>query len=160
MSELRCRDYSRDDREPVVALSLRAWEPVFDSFLEVLGPRLFERFYPDWPTQQATAVGDALESNETWVCEVDGELAGFVNVTFDADELAGEIYMIAVDPTHQRRGVSAALTELAVAEMRKRGMTLATVSTGGDPGHAPARAAYEKAGFIPFPQVLYAKRLD
>ena len=31
--------------------------------------------------------------------------------------------------------------------MRSRGMDIAVVETGGDPGHAPARAAYEKAGF-------------
>ena len=28
-----------------------------------------------------------------------------------------------------------------------------------DPGHAPARAAYEKAGFRPFPQVRYYRML-
>ena len=37
-----------------------------------------------------------------------------------------------------------------------RGMGLAT---GGDPGHAPARRTYERAGFTGCPQVWYAKRL-
>jgi hypothetical protein len=31
--------------------------------------------------------------------------------------------------------------------MKEAGMQVATVSTGGDPSHAPARRAYEKAGF-------------
>jgi hypothetical protein len=31
--------------------------------------------------------------------------------------------------------------------MRDEGMRLATVSTGGDASHAPARRAYEKLGF-------------
>jgi hypothetical protein len=39
-------------------------------------------------------------------------------------------------------------------------MTLAVVATGGDPGHAPARATYERAGFTGCPQVWYARRLD
>ena len=43
--------------------------------------------------------------------------------------------------------------------MRRRGITLATVATGGDPGHAPARRTYEKAGFTSFPQVLYSRIL-
>lgn len=30
-------------------------------------------------------------------------------------------------------------------------MDLAIVATGGDPGHAPAGATYEKAGFTPAP---------
>jgi hypothetical protein len=31
--------------------------------------------------------------------------------------------------------------------MKEFGMALATVGTGADPSHAPARRAYEKAGF-------------
>jgi ribosomal protein S18 acetylase RimI-like enzyme len=70
------------------------------------------------------------------------------------------IYLIAVDPGVQGRGVASTLTQHALAQMRERGMDLATVSTGGDPGHAAARATYEKAGFVAFPQVWYAKLLD
>jgi hypothetical protein len=43
--------------------------------------------------------------------------------------------------------------------MRAAGLTLAGIGTGGDPGHAPARAAYEKAGFTPLPLVHYYKAL-
>ena len=39
------------------------------------------------------------------------------------------------------------------------GMKLAGVSTGGDPGHAPARRAYEKAGYTAFPNVWYYQPL-
>ena len=77
---------------------------------------------------------------------------------FNADRSA-EIYMIAVDPAVQRRGVASLLTEHALDEMRTRGMDLAIVATGGDPGHAPARATYEKAGFTPCPQVWYSRLL-
>jgi hypothetical protein len=44
--------------------------------------------------------------------------------------------------------------------MQARGLTLAIVATGGDPGHAAARATYEKAGFTGCPQVWYAKQLN
>jgi GNAT superfamily N-acetyltransferase len=60
--------------------------------------------------------------------------------------------MIAVDPSFQRRGVAAALTNWALDAMRVVGATLATVGTGGDPGHAPARHTYESAGFTPWPR--------
>ena len=33
------------------------------------------------------------------------------------------------------------------------GLPLAEIGTGGDPGHAPARHVYEKAGFTPVPLV-------
>ena len=44
-------------------------------------------------------------------------------------------------------------------QLRASGMKLAGVSTGGDPGHAPARRAYEKAGYTPFPNVWYYQPL-
>ena len=91
------------------------------------------------------------------MAEADGRVVGFVNVIFDEPGRSGEIYMIAVDPQIQRRGVGSLLTEKALDEMRARGIDLAIVATGGDPGHAPARATYDRAGFTPIPQVWYSK---
>ena len=54
--------------------------------------------------------------------------------------------MIAVDPASQRRGIGSALTDPALAEMRARGVTLAVVATGGDPGQPrPGRPTNERA---------------
>jgi hypothetical protein len=44
--------------------------------------------------------------------------------------------------------------------MRTSGMDIAAVGTGGDPGHAPARAVYEAEGFTALPGVRYLKLLD
>ena len=50
--------------------------------------------------------------------------------------------------------------ELVLERMREQGMLLATVGTGGDPSHAPARRAYEKVGFGPaLPSVWLYRRL-
>jgi hypothetical protein len=38
-------------------------------------------------------------------------------------------------------------------------MRVAMVSTGGDPGHAPARRVYEKAAFTLQPSAQYFKAL-
>ena len=147
------------DHEPIVDLSLKAWSPVFGSFRTVWGQSLSERFFPDWKKSQAADVAAALETNPTWVAVTGNTVAGFVNVRFDDETLAGEIYMIAVDPDHQRHGLATVLTQRALTEMRAHGMTVATVSTGGDPGHAPARAVYERNGFVAFPQVFYSMLL-
>ena len=153
------RPFIPADTDRVVELSLAAWEPVFASFRDVIGADLYERVHPDWRVAQAESVRDALRSNDTWVSTTDGAISGFVNVTFDPGERSGEIYMIAVDPAYQQRGIASLLTEHALDEMRARGLDLAIVATGGDPGHAPARATYEKAGFTGCPQVWYAKQL-
>ena len=147
------------DNDPIIDLSLRAWRPVFESYKTVWGRPLYDRFYPDWTATQASDVANAINAHPTWVATVDETIVGFVNVTFNDQTLTGEIYMIAVDPGHQRRGLGSRLTRHALSEMRLRGMTLAIVSTGGDPGHGPARATYERSGFAPFPQMLYSMLL-
>ena len=147
------------DTERIVEISLRAWAPVFASFETILGGDLYRRVHPDWTTSQAASVREAVDRNETWVAVVNGAVGGFVNVIFDEAESSGEIYMIAVDPDSQSHGIATALTDLALVEMRARGLTLAIVATGGDPGHAPARATYEKAGFTACPQVWYSRLL-
>jgi ribosomal protein S18 acetylase RimI-like enzyme len=153
------RPFTRADADRIVELSLAAWPPVFSSFRDVLGEDLYDRVHPDWRSAQAASVRDALERNDTWVSTTDGDITGFVNVVFDQRERSGEIYMIAVDPAHQRLGIASLLTDHALDEMRARQLDLAIVATGGDPGHAPARRTYERAGFTGCPQVWYAKLL-
>ncbi len=153
------RPFAPTDTDRVVELSLAAWEPVFASFRVMLGEALYRRVHPDWLTDQANSVRAALEKHQTWVSAELNVVNGFVNVAFNQTERSGEIHMIAVDPAAQRRGIATKLTERALAEMRRRGIDLAIVATGGDPGHAPARATYEKAGFVGSPQVWYAKLL-
>ena len=94
-----------------------------------------------------------------WIALDSGKVVGFVAVTLYPEAQMGEIYMLAVDPELQQQGIGSALTEYALDWIRKAGMTIAMVETGGDPGHAPARKTYEKVGFSPFPIVRYFKRL-
>jgi hypothetical protein len=50
--------------------------------------------------------------------------------------------------------------EFAIAQMKEAGMRVATVGTGGDPSHAPARRAYEKVGFaVQIPSVWLCRKL-
>jgi ribosomal protein S18 acetylase RimI-like enzyme len=94
-----------------------------------------------------------------WVAVEGEQTAGFVAVRLLAADRIGEIYMIAVDPDFQRRGIATALTQHALDWFRTAGMTVAMVETGGDPGHAPARRAYESAGFRALPTVKYFRKL-
>ena len=150
------------DTAAVVEFSLRAWAPVFESFRTVLGERVYQALYPDWATSQARAV-EAVCQDDTaavWVAEQHGRPVGYIAVRIHADDRTGEIEMLAVDPLVQRQGIGTALTSFAVQRLRDAGMRLAVVGTGGDPGHAPARRVYEKAGFVGLPLVRYYARLD
>jgi GNAT superfamily N-acetyltransferase len=82
-----------------------------------------------------------------------------IAVALRRDDDMSEISMMAVDPDHQGRGVGTALTEFAVGWIREAGLSVAMVETGGDPGHAPARRTYEKAGLRMLSIARYFKKL-
>ncbi len=71
----------------------------------------------------------------------------------------GTITMLAVDAGHRRRQAGTALCAHAFREMRAVGAEVVTISTGGDPFHAPARALYESLGCIALPVTVYFRRL-
>lgn len=158
------RPFEESDLDTVVELSLRAWEPVFESMRAVLGDPIFARLHdPDWRTVQADAVRSSCtsEAQEVLVAVVDGRPVGFATVMLNAfHERMGVVDMIAVDPEYQRRGLATRLMDHAIEHMRARGMDVAAVGTGGDPGHAPARALYEARGFTALPGVRYLKLLE
>ena len=158
------RPFYETDMEPIVQLSLLAWEPVFLSFEQVLGRSIFALLYPDWQAGQRAGVEGVcknMEKYSTWVAEVDGEVAGFIAYKTDSDEAdkTGEVELLAVHPDYQNHGIGTALNEFVLNRMRESGIKLAVVGTGGDPGHAPARRCYEKAGYTGLPLVRYYKAL-
>ena len=157
------RPLQERDIAGVVEFSLRAWQPVFESFKTVMGPEIFRRVYRDWPADQARAVEETCRAHRgrSWVAEAGGHPVGFVVlVLHDRDGLrSGELEMVAVDPGYQNQGIGSRLVAHAVAETVRLGLPLAEIGTGGDPGHAAARHVYEKAGFTALPQVRYYKAL-
>lgn len=153
-----------DDIDAVVEFSLRAWQPVFESFRQVMGAEIYRRVYPDWKTIQAEVVESSCraEGNRVWVAEVDGRPVGYTVVVvhpINRETQSGQIDMLAVDPDYQQRGIGHALVDFAVDRITELGIPLAEIGTGGDPGHAPARRLYERAGFTPVPLVRYFKAL-
>jgi GNAT superfamily N-acetyltransferase len=155
------RPLAPGDTARVVALSLRAWVPVFRSFEAVLGSRIYQQVYPDWKASQAKAVEATCNDPQArvWVAEVQNSPVGFVVIVFHDEPRSGEIFMLAVDPELEGQGIGGGLFELALDQILRAGFSLATVSTGGDPGHAAARQVYERAGFVGLPQVWYCKAL-
>ena len=157
--EIEPYDDSRLDA--IVRLSLRAWEPVFESIENAMDPDVYREQHPDWRVTQRNAVESACadEDVHVWVASEGFQTVGFVALKLHTEERMGEIYMIAVDPDFQRRGTATALTNHALAWLKQAGMTTVMVETGGDPGHAPARRTYESAGFRLLPIARYFKKL-
>ena len=154
--------YDGSKLDAIVRLSLRAWEPVFNSLRDAMGPAVFGAFYrDDWRAAQRRAVESVCSEKDihVWVASEHSRTAGFVALKSHPEDRMGEIYMIAVDPDFQRRGIATSLTAFSAEWFRNAGMSIMMVETGGDPGHAPARRAYESAGFRLFPVARYFKSL-
>lgn len=125
-------------------------------------PAAFRAFYPDgWEASQRAAVEAICRDPDTpvWVAIVDEAVSGFVGIKTHEESSMGEIYIIAVDPAQQRRGVASTLIAFAFDWMREEGLEIAMVETGHDEGHAPARQAYEKVGFALWPVARYFRAL-
>jgi ribosomal protein S18 acetylase RimI-like enzyme len=158
---VQLRPFRADDLDVITELGLRSWEPAYDAWRTILGKRIYELAYPDWSITQAAQIRETITAHEeqTIVAELNGHVVGFaVVVIHDPRTLTpktGELEMIAVDPDVQRHGVGRSLVDAALHIMRDSRCALARVSTGGDPGHAPARALYETVGFAPLPITTY-----
>ncbi|WP_049566503.1 GNAT family N-acetyltransferase [Nocardiopsis sp. SBT366] len=158
--QISIRPYDPGDRETVVDIALRAWEPAHRALERTLGTRLHRQVVGDWRRAHARDVREDLDSEEAlaWVA-VNDHVSGFVTVRFDREGGTGLVHLLGVDPDQQGRGTGTALTEFAVDRIREEGMAVAVIRTGGDEAHAPARAVYEKAGFVASPVVHYYRSL-
>jgi ribosomal protein S18 acetylase RimI-like enzyme len=160
--DLRIRRVRESDVEDLVQLSLLAWIPVFESFQRILGPGIYPLIWPNWRAGQRAAVETVCRDADkitVLVAELDGKAVGFLAYELNAKDKVGEVQLLAVHPDFQNRGIGTELNIAALNEMRARGMKMAKVETGGEPSHAPARRAYEKAGYTGLPLVRYFKDL-
>lgn len=151
-----------EDIERVCEIAVAAWEPIFAGFRELLGEELFGLAHPDWRAEKASQVRWVCR-NEPWhvvVTEVDGEVVGFLSYRFDEQRSMGEIGNNAVHPDFQGRGIGTAQCRHALQAFRRQGLRCASVWTGLDDSHAPARAMYQQVGFDrALPGVQYWQRL-
>lgn len=146
------RPFGPSDLDDLQRIRASAFAPVFQSFRDIVGPAIAKFAFSSADEEQAALLADLCKSEspqEVFVAVVDRRIVGFVSISVDHKQLIGEIGLNAVHPDFSGRGIGTQLCEFALSEMKSAGMKVATVGTGGDPSHAPARRAYEKAGFGP-----------
>jgi hypothetical protein len=126
---MRIEPYDVAHLDALIGLTLRAWEPVFASIEQVLNADVYQAFYP----QQWQV------SQQKSVVDVCAAADTHVWVAFESDAVVG--FVVVKLHGDDRMG------------------EIEMVETGGDPGHGPARRAYEKAGFGLWPVARYFKKL-
>lgn len=150
MNELRMRQAREPDLPALEEIRAAAFAPIFASFRALLGDSLYEVVQAREDEAQSELLASLLSADSTWrlyVAEVGGQAVGFLSYQLHLESRIGEIGLNAVHPGQAGQGLGAAMYEFALSQMKAAGMHAATVSTGDDDSHAPARRAYEKAGF-------------
>lgn len=148
--DLVIRPYAKTDYHRVLEICIAAFEPIHRGFEQALGHRIFARQYGDWREQYAktlSRISTRDRKTKVYVAEVEDEVAGFVFTLVDAERKSGEIGLNAVDPQRHGQGIATAMYRFALEDLKRRGAEVASVGTGNDAAHAPARRAYEAAGF-------------
>lgn len=150
-------------REQLLAFSLRAWEPVFPLLERSVPVFAYESFYPDgWRQRQSDDLATILdnEPENVDVALIDHVPAGWACTRLHPEGDMAEVYVLAVDPGHQGKGLGSALLQHSIGRARSSGMRMVMVETGDDPGHAPARRLYETAGFERWPVARYFRDIS
>jgi ribosomal protein S18 acetylase RimI-like enzyme len=152
-----------DDLSLLDEVRQAAFAPVFASFRSMLGEDIYELAQAREDEAQGELLISLLAPESGWkvyAAERGGMVVGFVAIRLNHDTHVGEIGLNAVHPDHAGKGVGTTMYDFAIARMKEPGMQVATVATGGDPSHAPARRAYEKAGFtVHIPSVWLCRKL-
>lgn len=82
---------------------------------------------------------EQIEDGAVIVAEREDRITGFAVVLIDDD--AAELDGLFVEPQHWRKGIGAALVDVAVHEARRQGLAMTVVA------NPSAREFYEKCGF-------------
>ncbi len=155
---------TRADLEVLETIRLKAFEPVFASFRKILGDVIYETAQLAEDLAQGAILKSYFEESsawQTWKVTFQSQVIGFIAIRCDRPSLVGEIGLNAIDPDYSGKGLGTETYRFAVAQMKAEGMKVATVATGGDPAHLPARKAYRNAGFtVEIPSVWMCQELE
>ena len=157
------RPFEPHDLSTLHAIREAAFKPVFQSFRAIVGDEIASCAFAAAEREQADLLDRVCEEwspHDVFVAEWDSDVVAFCAISLDRQSKVGEIELNAVHPDFQGKGIGTLMYEFALDRMRAAGMNVATVGTGGDPSHAPARRALEKAGFGPaIPGVYFYRSL-
>ena len=155
------RRFEPGDLSQLQEIRAAAFRPIFRSFRRIVGEAIAEVAFAEAEQEQADLLdrycGTEL-NREVLVVELGPDIVGFCALTCDENSKVGEIDLNAVHPDYQGKGIGTWMFEAALERMRAAGMKVATVGTGGDLSHAPARRSYAKAGFGPAIPSVYLYR--
>lgn len=143
------RNYIESDYETLVFIATHAWAPIFKGLREQMGDEVFALVYQDPVRTKALQIRRHVDAHPDWcyVAERNGKIVGFITFALIPETGMAVISNNASDSDSGEKGIGQEMYAAALDRFRAEGMRLAQVTTGLDEAHAPARRAYERAGF-------------
>ena len=164
ISSFRIGPARPDELDTICEIAKIAWEPIHETMIDALGEDVHQALSgDDWRDRKADQIRCQFTDQPDWILAIreGSKVVGFVTFVFDRSISVGTIRNNAVHPDYQGKGIATEMYSHVLGLFKKAGMSFARVGTGGDLGHAPARRAYEKAGFdLRREDVIYYKVLE
>lgn len=145
---MNMREYRPEDLETVMHIANEAWKPIRRMSSAALGPKIVKLLNPEGTdNSKGKQVKWQIDSGkyEIAICEHEGRIVGFI--TWYIDGIVGDICNNAALPGSGLKGIGQMMYKYVLDIFRANGVKVAKVTTGMDWAHAPARRAYERAGF-------------
>ena len=156
------RDYRSEDLESVMDIANAAWRPIRQMSREALGDKISDLFNPAGDAKsKGLQIKNQIDSGNYGiaVCEHENRVVGFI--TWRVDGFCAEICNNAARPDSGVKGVGQTMYQYVLDIFRRQKVKVVKVTTGLDWAHAPARRAYERAGFTKhLDSVTYFMELD
>ena len=158
MNKVTVRVAEVGDIERIADIVKDGWTDIYDGFRDQLGDDIYDTIYNSPIDVKAEKIAAFVKEGRVFVAELDGAVCGFTSYLVEGS--VGALKDNAVSKDARGHGVASALYEAVFDKLRAEGCTVARVGTGLDEAHAPARRAYEKAGFTAkLESVTYYKKL-
>lgn len=131
---MRIRQFRNEDFDAVLEIILSAFAPIHESFHSILGDDIFAIIYPDWKGAYIQYLSSLSQSDKKNILVMeDGEtVTAFIVYSLDIEKEWGELGLNAVHPDFQNQGIGPKMYQHVLRRMRKQGMKMVEVSTGGD----------------------------
>ena len=143
--QVRMVPFQEEYLDDCVRIALTVWKGIHDAYSDELGQELHDAVMGGWQERLRAAIAEQQRTCRSFVAMLDDQVVGFCACRREGE--LGVVGYNGVDPKYRGNGIASLMYNRLFEEMKAMGATHARVMTGGDPGHAPARKAYEKAGF-------------
>lgn len=159
MSGVKIRKALPSDITAACEIAKECWADIYAGYREQLGDEIYDIVYSVDPLlTKAAKIKSAIEEGRVFVAECDGRICGFSSFTVDGK--LGYLKENGVSSAFRGRKIATKLYDAVFERLREAGCEAVRVGTGLDDAHAPARRAYEKAGFeASLSSITYYKKL-